>query len=57
MMYIEDVVGVLGFSLGEVNRREMLKMSRKKMLDILIGGTLGSKKGPYLGIKNIKACE
>lgn len=49
MMYIEDVVGVPGFSLGEVKRR--------KMLDILIGGTMGSKKGSYLGIKKIKACE
>ncbi|MBD3261492.1 MAG: hypothetical protein GF334_07390 [Candidatus Altiarchaeales archaeon] len=57
MMYIEDVVGVPGFSLGEVDRQKMLSSTRTKMIDILLGGPTGSQKGAYLDIQKISPHE
>lgn len=49
--YMEDIIGLPGLTLGEIDRRKTLAATRTRIVDTLIGGPRGNPQGGYLDIQ------
>jgi len=57
LTFFEDVIDLAGHTLGEIDRKIRLHMTRTRIVDMLLGGPLGRAGEGYLDVGTIKPAD